>query len=90
MKLDQIVADGTKIKAHASKHAVMSCGRMEKEERRLREDIVCYFVQVKLPVYGEKPFGIDDQIASIDAIPNLHPPKGVIAQTDPASILAVR
>jgi len=44
VKLDQIVVDGTKIKTYASKHAAMSCSQMEKEERRLRKGIVCYFV----------------------------------------------
>ena len=60
VKLDQVAVDGTKIKAYASKHAAMSYGRMEKEERRLREDIAHYFTQVEKTdeqedaIYGDR------------------------------------
>jgi hypothetical protein len=47
VKLDQVAVDGTKIKAYASKHAAMSYGRMEKEEKRLHEEITRYFEQVE-------------------------------------------
>ncbi len=43
VKLGQVAIDGTKIKAHASKHAAMSYGRMAKEEERLRQEIGRYF-----------------------------------------------
>lgn len=43
VKLGQVAIDGTKVKAHASKHAAMSYGRMTKEEKRLRQEIERYF-----------------------------------------------
>jgi transposase len=46
VKLGQVAIDGTKIKANASKHRAMSYGRMEKEEKRLREEIGHYFAEV--------------------------------------------
>ena len=39
VKLGHVSVDGTKIKAHASKHSAMSYGYMEKAEKRLREEI---------------------------------------------------
>jgi len=39
VKLGTIAIDGTKIKANASKHKVMSHGRMLKEEQRLQQEI---------------------------------------------------
>lgn len=39
VKLNHVATDGTKIKASASKHSAMSYARMEKEEKRLREEI---------------------------------------------------
>ena len=39
VRLNHVALDGTKIKANASKHKAMSYGRMEKEEKRLREEI---------------------------------------------------
>ena len=39
LKLNHVSADGTKIKANASKHSAMSYARMEKEEKRLRDEI---------------------------------------------------
>ena len=39
VKLGHISLDGTKIKANASKHKAMSYGRMQKEEKRLRQEI---------------------------------------------------
>jgi transposase len=43
VELKQVAADGTKLKANASKHSAMSYDRMEKEEKRLREEIERYF-----------------------------------------------
>lgn len=39
VKLNHVAIDGTKIKANASKHSAMSYARMEKEEKRLREEV---------------------------------------------------
>jgi transposase len=47
VKLGQVAIDGTKLKANASKHKAMSYGRMEKEEKRLREEIRQYFEDVE-------------------------------------------
>lgn len=40
VKLGTVAIDGTKVKASASKHKAMSYGRMQKEEERLRAEIV--------------------------------------------------
>ncbi|MBV1734760.1 MAG: IS1182 family transposase [Candidatus Desulforudis sp.] len=47
VKLNHVALDGTKIKAHASKHRAMSYGRMEKEELRLRQEIDRLLKQVE-------------------------------------------
>lgn len=47
VKLGQVAIDGTKLKANASKHKAMSYARMEKEEKRLREEIARYFDEVE-------------------------------------------
>ena len=47
VKLGQVAIDGTKLKANASKHKAMSYARMKKEEKRLREEIWCYFEEVE-------------------------------------------
>jgi transposase len=47
VKLGQVAIDGTKLKANASKHRAMSYARMEKEEKRLREEIARYFEEVE-------------------------------------------
>jgi len=47
VKLGQVAIDGTKLKANASKHKAMSYARMEKEEKRLREEIRQYFEDVE-------------------------------------------
>jgi transposase len=39
MKLGQVMVDGSKVKANASKHKAMSYGRMQKEEKRLKEEV---------------------------------------------------
>lgn len=39
VKLNHISTDGTKVKANASKHSAMSYARMEKEKKRLREEV---------------------------------------------------
>ncbi len=47
VKLGQVAIDGTKIKAHASRHAAMSYGRMKMEEERLRGEIERYFQEAE-------------------------------------------
>src|SRR4029077_9474892 len=39
MKLGQVMIDGSKVKANASKHKAMSYGRIQKEEKRLKEEV---------------------------------------------------
>jgi transposase len=39
MKLGRVVLDGSKVKANASKHKAMSYGRMQEDEKRLREEV---------------------------------------------------
>lgn len=39
VKLGHVSVDGTKVKAHASKHSAMSYARMHKEEARLRQEV---------------------------------------------------
>lgn len=39
MKLGRVVLDGSKVQANASKHKAMSYGRMEQDEKRLKEEV---------------------------------------------------
>ena len=39
MKLGRVVLDGSKVKANASKHKAMSYGRMEEDQKRLKEEV---------------------------------------------------
>ena len=39
VKLGRVMLDGSKVKANASKHKAMSYGRMEEDEKRLREEV---------------------------------------------------
>jgi transposase-like protein DUF772 len=39
MKLGRVVLDGSKVKANASKHKAMSYGRMQEDERRIKEEV---------------------------------------------------
>jgi len=39
MKLGQVMIDGSKVKANASKHKAMSYGRIQEEEKRLKEEV---------------------------------------------------
>lgn len=42
VKMEHVAADGTKLKANASKHSAMSYSRMQQEEKRLRREIEQY------------------------------------------------
>ena len=39
VQLGHVSLDGTKVKANASKHKAMSCGRMKEEEKRLEAEL---------------------------------------------------
>jgi transposase len=39
MKLGRIMLDGSKVKANASKHKAMSYGRMQEQEKRIKEEV---------------------------------------------------
>ena len=39
MKLGRVMLDGSKVKANASKHKAMSYGRMQEDEKRLKEEV---------------------------------------------------
>jgi transposase len=39
MKLGRVVLDGSKVRANASKHKAMSYGRMQEDEKRLKEEV---------------------------------------------------
>ena len=39
IKLGQVVLDGSKVKANASKHKAMSYGRMQEEEKQIKEEV---------------------------------------------------
>jgi transposase len=39
MKLGRVVIDGSKVKANASKHKAMSYGRMQEDEKRIKEEV---------------------------------------------------
>ncbi len=47
IKGEHVSVDGTKIKAHASRHSAMSYGRMDREETRLQRDIEEYFADME-------------------------------------------
>jgi transposase len=47
VQLGAVAVDGSKVKAHASKHKAMSYGRMRDEERRLREQIAALTTQAE-------------------------------------------
>src|SRR5438874_4622994 len=47
MKLGRVVLDGSKVKANASKHKAMSYGRMQAEEKRLKEEAKGSFEQAE-------------------------------------------
>ena len=48
VKLGTIALDGTKLKAHASKHKAMSYGRMKEREQKLKEEIEALLERARL------------------------------------------
>jgi transposase len=47
MKLGRVVLDGSKVKANASKHKAMSYGRMQEDEKRLKEEVQRLLIQAE-------------------------------------------
>ena len=43
MKLGRVALDGSKVKAHASKHKAMSYVRVKQEEKRLQKEVEQWF-----------------------------------------------
>jgi transposase len=48
VKLGTIALDGTKVKAHASKHKAMSYGRMKEQEQKLKQEIEALLERARL------------------------------------------
>jgi hypothetical protein len=62
VKLGTIALDGTKVKAHASKHKAMSYGRMKEQEQKLKEEIEALLERARV-VDAEEDAGLGvDQI----------------------------
>jgi transposase len=55
MRLGRVAIDGTKIRAHASKHKAMSYERMQREEQRLRTEICAKPVNRDRTLCGHRP-----------------------------------
>jgi hypothetical protein len=53
MKLGRVVLDGSKVKANANKHKAMSYGRMQEDEKRIKEEVRRLFEQAEA-VDGEE------------------------------------
>jgi transposase len=47
MKLGRVVLDGSKVKANASKHRAMSYGRIQEDEKRIKEEVRRLFEQAE-------------------------------------------
>jgi transposase len=65
VKLGQISLDGTKIKAHASKHKALSYGHIEKLEAQLREEVQALLQKAAEADRADEQDGIDlpDELA---------------------------
>ncbi len=67
-KLGSVALDGTKIRANTSKHKAMSYGRMQEEEKRLKEEIELILKQTEeLDVAEDREFGKDEDGYSLKA-----------------------
>src|SRR6516225_6502013 len=66
MKLGRVVLDGSKVKANASKHKAMSYGRMQEDEKRLKEEVRRLLAQAEATDAEEDarygPDGRDDEL----------------------------
>ena len=66
-KLGNVALDGTKIAADTSKHKAMSYGRMEKEEKRLREEIGALLKKAEeTDAQEDREFGTDSDGYSLE------------------------
>jgi transposase len=61
VKLGTIALDGTKVKAHASRHKAMSYGRMKEQEQKLKEEIEALLEHARLTDAQEDAQGGVDQ-----------------------------
>ena len=60
MKLGRVVIDGSKVQANASKHKAMSYGRMEEDEKRLKEEVKRLLAQAEATDAEEDAhYGVD-------------------------------
>jgi len=59
VKLGNIALDGTKIKAHASKHKALSHGHIEKLEAQLREEVQALLQRAAEADRADEPDGLD-------------------------------
>src|ERR1700730_5126097 len=60
LKLGRVALDGTKLKAHASKHKAMSYGRMKERERQLRAEVRGLLAQAEAADAAEDAhYGVD-------------------------------
>src|ERR671915_2653195 len=65
-RLGHVALDGTKLKAHASKHKAMSYGRMRQREAQLREEIARLVEQAEAQDAAEdREYGIDSDGYSV-------------------------
>ena len=62
IKLGTIALDGTKVKAHASKHKAMSYGRMKEQEQKLKEEIEALLERARrTDAQEDAQWGVDQQ-----------------------------
>ena len=61
VKLGTVALDGTKVKAHASKHKAMSYGRMKEQEQRLKQEIEALLERARVTDAQEDAQGAGDQ-----------------------------
>jgi transposase len=62
VKLGSVALDGTKVKAHASKHKAMSYGRMKEQEHKLKEEIEALLERARrTDAQEDAQWGVDQQ-----------------------------
>jgi len=61
VKLGTVALDGTKVKAHASKHKAMSYGRMKEQEQKLKQEIEALLERARVTDAQEDAQGAGDQ-----------------------------
>ena len=58
VKLGTVALDGTKVKAHASKHKAMSYGRMKEQEQKLTQEIEALLERARRPMLKRMRNGV--------------------------------